>query len=164
MPVERRIVFSILLLLTACAPSYAAKQAPQPTAPISPGDRLRVTHNGQCCTSPSIGLEQSLSRDSLVLQSGAGTPRLAIARSNIIQIQRWNQGRRRMGSAGLLGFFTGAALGGLIGYQSGCGHCDGDWRPLGALGGVISGGGTGLLAGMLVGAHRHGFWETVPQG
>jgi hypothetical protein len=162
MPVERRIVSSILFLLTACAPSYAAKQAAQPIAPISPGDRLRVTHNGQCCTTPSIGLEQSLSRDTLVLQPAVGTPRVAIARSNITQIERWNQGRRHMAAGGALGLFAGAASGGLIGYQSACAHCDGDWRPLGALLGVIVGGGTGLIAGALVGAHRHGFWETVP--
>jgi len=152
----------MLFLLAACTPSYAAKQAPQPMAPISPGDRLRVTHNGQCCTSPSIGLEQSLTGDSLVLQPGAGTPRLAIARSSITQIERWNQGRRHMAAGGVLGLFAGAASGGLIGYQSGCGHCDGDWRPLGAFIGVILGGGTGLIAGVLVGARRHGFWETVP--
>ena len=160
-PAERRIACSILFLVVACAPSYSAKQAPQPMAPISPGDRLRVTHNGECCTSPSIGIAQSLSRDSLVLQ-GEGTPRLVIARSNITRIERWNVGRTHVAAGGLLGFLAGATTGGLIGFQSGCGHCDGDWRPLGAFYGVVIGGSTGLLAGVLFGAKRRGFWETVP--
>ena len=159
---QRQIACSILLVVTACAPSYSANQAPQPLAPISAGDRLRVTHNGECCTSPSIGLEQSLSPDSLVLQAREGTPRLAIARSNITYIERWNAGRSHKASGALLGFLGGAAAGGLIGFQSGCAHCDGDMRPLTALGGVIIGGSTGLAAGLLVGAIRHGFWETVP--
>lgn len=162
MRVERRIVASILFLLAACAPSYSAKQAPRPIAPVSPGDRLRVTHNGQCCTTPSIGLAESLSGDSLVLQSGPGTPRLAIARSGITQIERWNQGRTHMAAGGVLGLFAGAAAGGLIGYQGGCGHCDGDWRPLGAFFGALLGGGTGLIVGVLAGANRRGFWETIP--
>jgi hypothetical protein len=161
MPVERRIVASILFLFTACAPSQSATLAPKPIAPISPGDRLRVTHSSQCCTSPSIGIEQSLSGDSLVLQSAAGMARFAIARSNITQIERWNQGQRHMASGAVLGILAGAAIGGFTGYQSGCGHCDGDWRPLGALLGVIVGGGSGLVAGTLIGAHRRGFWEPV---
>ena len=161
---ERRIACSLLLLVTACAtsPSYSAKQGPAPIASIAPGDRLRVTHNGECCSSPSIGLEQSLSRDSLVLQAGEGTPRLFIARSNITRIERWNEGRTHKAAGALMGFLAGAATGGLIGFQSGCGHCDGDWRPLGAVFGVVVGGSTGLLAGALFGAHRRGFWETVP--
>jgi hypothetical protein len=61
---------------------------------------------------------------------------------------------------GLLG---GATAGGLIGYQSACGHCDGDWRPLGGIAGAILGGGVGLLAGGIVGMQRHSFWETIPQ-
>lgn len=162
MPAERRIACSILLVIAACAPSYSANQAPQPMAPISPGDQLRVTHTGECCISPSIGLEQSLSRDSLVLQAGEGTPRLAIARSNITRIERWNEGRTHKAVGALLGFLGGAAAGGLIGFQSGCGHCDGDWRPLNAFLGVVVGGTTGLAVGWLVGANRRGFWETVP--
>ena len=66
-----------------------------------------------------------------------------------------------MGTGAVLGFLAGAALGGEIGYQSGCGHCDGDWRPLGGIAGGIIGGGTGLIVGMLVGRQRHGFWETI---
>src|SRR5438105_11034628 len=117
MRVKRWIVSSIFFLLTACAPSYSANQAPQPMAPISAGDRLRVTHNGQCCTSPSIGLEQSLSRDTLVLQSGVGAPRLSIARSNITQIERWNHGRSHKAVGSGLGFLAGAIAGGVIGFQ-----------------------------------------------
>lgn len=163
-PAERWIACSMFLLVTACAPSTSnsAKQAPQAVVSISPGDRLRVTHNGECCTSPSIGFEQSLSADSLVLQAGEGTPRLAIARSNITRIERWNVGRTHMAVGGLLGFLGGAAAGGLIGFQSTCGHCDGDWRGLGAFFGVVIGGITGGAVGLRVGAIRHGFWETVP--
>jgi hypothetical protein len=157
-----RIALAILLLLAACAPSHSANQAPQPMGPIAPGDRLRVTHDGHCCTSPSIGLEQSLSRDSLVLQPERGAPRIAIARSNITQIERWKEGRTHRARDALLGFLAGAAAGGLSGYQSACGHCDGDWRPFGAILGVIGGGSVGLLAGFVVGL-RHGFWEIVPQ-
>ena len=157
-----KIALSILLLVAACAPSYTAKQAPQPMAPITPGDRLRVTHDGRCCASPSIGLEQSLTRDSLVLQSAGGMGRLAIARSNITQIERWNEGTRHKAVGGLVGFLSGAVLGGVIGYQSACGHCDGDWRPYGAVLGVIVAGGAGLISGVLVGLHRRGLWETVP--
>jgi hypothetical protein len=120
-----------------------------------------VTHDGQCCTSPSIGLEQSLSADTLVLQA-EGTPRLAIARSNITTLERWNEGQPHMLAGGLLGALGGAVVGGLIGYQSGCGHCDGDWRPLGAIGGVLVGGVVGALAGVVVGSYRRGFWETIP--
>jgi hypothetical protein len=157
-----KITFSMLLLVTACASSHSANQAPQPMAPIAPGDRLRVTHDGQCCASPSVALEQSLTRDSLVLQSGGGAPRLAIARSNITRIERWNQGKRHKAIGGVVGFFTGAVLGGEIGYQGACGHCDGDWRPFGAIAGAIVGGGAGLVTGVLLGMRRHGFWETVP--
>lgn len=153
--------FSMLLLVTACASAHSENQAPQPMASIAPGDRLRVTHDGQCCASPSIGLEQSLSRDSLVLQPGVGAPRFAIARSNITQIERWNQGRRHKAVGAALGFVTGAALAGVIGYQSQCRNCDGDWRPFGAIAGVIVGGGAGLVTGVLLGMRRHGFWETV---
>jgi hypothetical protein len=162
-PMSKRALASILFFLTACAPSRSATLAPQPVAPISPGDRLRVTHNSQCCTSPAIGIEQSQSGDSLVLQQRvAGMPRLAIARSNITRIERWNRGQTNMFNDAMLGMLAGAATGALIGYQSACGHCDGDWRPLGAMLGVIVGGGTGLVAGTLVGANRHGFWESVP--
>lgn len=157
-----KTIQAIFVLLTACAPSHAVKQVPEPLAPISTGDRLRVTHSDQCCGSPSIGLEESFSADSLVLRAGTGTPRLAIARSNITQIERWNPGRTRMATGALLGFLAGAALGGEIGYQSGCGHCDGDWRPLGGIAGGIIGGGAGLIVGIIVGRQRHGFWRTIP--
>src|SRR5689334_2784977 len=103
MPVERWIVSSTLVFLAACAPSHAINQAPQPLAPVSPGDQLRVTHNGHCCTSPSIGLEESMSRDSIVLRAEAGTARLAIARSNISRIERWNRGRTHKSTGAILG-------------------------------------------------------------
>jgi hypothetical protein len=161
----RRTLASVLFLLTACAPSRStrvAPPAPQPNAPISAGDRLRVTHTSQCCTSPAIGTEQSMSSDSLILQSPDGM-RFAIGRSSITRIERWNaRGRTHMGAGAMLGLLGGALAGGIIGYESQCSHCDGDWRPLGALLGVMEGGGTGLLVGLIVGASPRGFWETVP--
>lgn len=155
-----KIVFSLLFLLTACVPSQSANQAPQPLAPLAPGDRLRITHDARCCASPSIGVVQSISRDSIVLQSAEGNARLTIARSNIFQIQRWNHHETRMVRGSLLGLLAGAAVGGIVGYESGCAHCDGDWRPLGAYMGVLVGGLAGLLAGLFAGSH-YGFWETI---
>jgi hypothetical protein len=157
-----KTIQAMFLFLTACAPPNAVRQVPEPLAPISTGDRLRVTHSDQCCRSPSIGLEESFSADSLVLRAGTGTPRLAIARSNITHIERWNSGQTHMASRALLGFLAGAALGGEIGYQSGCGHCDGDWRVLSGIGGAMIGGGAGLIVGIIVGHHRQGFWSTIP--
>lgn len=153
---------SMLFFLAACAASPQANQAPSPVAPISPGDRLRVTHNGECCTTPTIGIEESLSRDTLVLQSEPEVHRFAIARSNITQIERWNLGKTHVLAGTTLGFLAGAVVGGLIGYESVCSHCDGDWRPLGAFQGVMIGGVTGLVTGLLFGAQPRGFWETVP--
>ena len=121
-----------------------------------------MTHDGQCCTSPSIGLTQSLTADSLVLQAGERTPRLAIARSNITRLERWNESQPHMLAGGLLGALGGAVVGGLIGYQSGCGHCDGDWRPLSGISGALAGGVVGALAGVVIGSNRHGFWATIP--
>jgi hypothetical protein len=153
--------FLILLLVVACVPSQRANEAPQPVAPIAEGDRLRVTHDAECCTSPSIGVVQSLPADSLVLQSREGKTRIAIALSRIYRIERWNNHETRMARGALVGFLAGAAAGGLIGFQSACGHCDGDWRGLGASFGVLVGGLAGLLGGLFVGSH-YGFWETVP--
>ena len=158
-----RIAFSILLIVTACAPASLVTQAPQPTAPIATGDRLRVTVGGPCCNSPAIGIAASLSRDSLVLQPGEGVPRFAIARSDITRIERWNAGRTHKAADAALGALAGAATGALIGYQSSCAHCDGDWRPYGAFVGAIGGGVIGMLAGVIVGSYRHAFWETIPQ-
>ncbi len=159
---DLRLVSSIVLLLTACAPAHPADLPPKPIDPISPGDHLRVTHNSQCCTSPSIGFEQSITLDTLVMQRVAGSQPFAIPRSSIIRIERWNRGQRHLAAGAGLGFVAGALSGALIGYSTACAHCDGDWRPLGAIAGVILGGTTGSLAGMLFGAPRHGFWEPVP--
>jgi hypothetical protein len=153
----------MLFLLAACASAHSAEPLPTPVAPISSGDRLRVTHTSQCCTNPAIGIEYSLDRDSLVIQPEVGTQRFALPRSTITHIERWNAGQRHLASGSLWGALAGAAVGGLIGYQSGCGHCDGDMRPLGAISGAIVGGAVGLLAGLIVGAQQHSFWETVPQ-
>jgi hypothetical protein len=158
----RRTLPSILLVLCACAPSYSTPVAPKPVAAVSVGDRLRVTHTSECCPSPAIGTATSMSPDSLVLQSSQGM-RLSLGRSSITRIERWNaRGRTHKAAGAALGLLGGAAIVGFIGYQSGCAHCDGDWRPLGALLGVIVGGGTGLLAGIVVGAQHRGFWETLP--
>jgi uncharacterized protein YcfJ len=107
-----------------------------------------------------IGIEQSLTRDSLAMRSEAGK-QLAIARSSITEIERWNPGRTHRATGALVGSIIGAVTAGVIGYQSNCGHCDGDWRPYGAIAGGIVGGGIGLATGFLIGARHHGFWETV---
>ena len=60
-----------------------------------------------------------------------------------------------------LGFLTGVALGALIGYESGCSRCDGDWRPLYAIYGGFFGGLGGALVGLAFGS-RYGTWETIP--
>lgn len=156
-----RIAFSILLVVTACAPSQVTTQAPDPAAPIAAGDRVRVTTNVGCCANRSIGVAASLSRDSLILQPGEKSPRLAFARSDITRVERWNAGRAHKAAGGGLGLLAGAATGAFIGYQTNCAHCDGDWRPYGAFMGAIGGGALGMLAGVVVGSHRHGFWETV---
>ena len=152
-----RIVFAILLFLTACVPSQSVNEAPEPVLPIAEGDRLRVTHDARCCTSPSIGIVQSLSRDSVVLQSAEGRARLAIARSNIFKIQRWNARDTHMLRGAGIGLLVGAAVGALIGSMS----SDTDWRPVyeavnSEIGGLI-----GLLLGVAVGS-RIGGWETIP--
>ena len=156
----RRLWFSLVLVTNACA-SASTFPSTKSVAPLTPGDRLRVTHSSTCCANPSIGIEQSLSADSLVIQSQPGRAQFAISRSNITQIERWNRGSRHLAGGAVLGLFGGAVAGGFIGYQSTCGHCDGDMRPLGALEGVILGGGAGLVTGILLGARHHGFWETV---
>lgn len=156
-----KIGFSILLMVAGCVPSPSANQAPEPRAPIAIGDRLRITHDAHCCTSPSTGVVQSLTPDSIVLQSRGRPPRLAIARSNIYRIERWNDHETHMARGALVGVLTGAIAGGVLGFQNACSHCDGDWRGLGAFYGVVGGGLVGLLAGLVVGSH-YGFWQTVP--
>ena len=158
----RRIAFSMVLVLSACASGRPGSRSPNPITAISPGDRLRVTHTSPCCTNPAIGIEYALDRDSLVIQPEVGAQRFALPRSSITRIERWNRGRTHRQTGALVGLLAGATAGGLIGYQSACGHCDGDWRPLGAISGGIAGGGVGLLAGIIVGARRHSFWETIP--
>ena len=155
------IVSPILFLLTACTSAYSVNPANDLSAPISTGDRPRVTHNNQCCTSPSIGVAESLTRDSLVLQPEMGHQRFAIPRSSITQIERWNPGQTHKLAGMGFGFLIGAATGALIGYSAGCSHCDGDMRPLDAAAGFILGGGGGALAGIVFGAGRRGYWETV---
>jgi hypothetical protein len=122
-----------------------------------------VTHTSQCCANPAIGIERSLDSDSLIMQSEVSTQRFALPRSSITQIERWNPGRRHRLAGALLGLVAGAASLSVIGYQSNCGHCDGDWRPFGAIAGAIVGGGIGALTGMLIGTYRHGSWQTIPQ-
>ena len=156
----QRCVALFLVFLSACASAHSIPSA-KSVAPLVPGDRLRVTHISTCCANPSIGIEHSLSADSLVIQAQPDKAQFAIGRSSITQIERWNRGRTHIAAGALIGSLAGAATGGLIGYQSGCGHCDGDWRPLGAISGIIVGGGVGLLTGILIGARQHGFWETV---
>jgi hypothetical protein len=87
--------------------------------------------------------------------------RFAIPRSNITEIQRWNPGHRDLFDSAILGALGGALVGGFLGYQSGCDHCDGDMRPLSAMVGVVFGGGFGLLTGLFVGYSHRSFWETV---
>jgi hypothetical protein len=136
--------------------------SPTPTAnPISTGDRLRVTHDSQCCANPSIGVEQSLTSDSLVLQPEIGTQRVPIPRASITQIERWNAGRTHKAAGALYGLLIGASSGALVGYSTACAHCDGDWRPLGAIAGSIVGGGAGSLVGLAVGTAHRGFWEII---
>lgn len=157
----RRIALSMVLFLAACATAHPVKPSSTPVAPISSGDRLRVTHTSQCCTNPAIGIEYSLDSDSLVIQPEVGTQLFALSRSSITHIERWNRGRTHLQTGALVGLLAGAATGGMIGYQSGCGHCDGDWRPLGGIAGALVGGGVGLLTGVIIGSRRHSFWETI---
>jgi len=159
-PIRRSIVSSIVFLLTACA-SAPVHEAQDPVAPLSAGDLLRVTHTSSCCTNPSIGIGRSVGNDTLVMQPQTGQP-FAIPRSSITRIDRWNRGQTHKAADAGLGLLIGAVSGGFAGYSSGCDHCDGDMRPLSAMVGVIFGGTGGLLAGLLVGAYRLGFWEAVP--
>ena len=66
-----------------------------------------------------------------------------------------------MGRGAALGFLAGVGLGALLGYESACSRCDGDWRPLGAIYGGFWGGLGGALLGLAFGS-RVGTWETVP--
>ena len=160
--IGRRMVSSLALVLTACASAQSARPSAVLVAPISSGDRLRVTHTSQCCTNPAIGIEYSLDSDTLVLQPEVGVQRFALARSSISGIERWHPGRRHLLAGALIGFVVVAVPASVISYQTNCGHCDGDWRPFGAVAGAILGGGAGLLAGMIVGSRRHSYWETIP--
>ena len=152
-----KIVFSILLFVTACVPSQSVNEAPEPVAPIAEGDRLRVTHDARCCASPTIGVVQSLSRDSLVIESAEGSERLAIARANIFQIQRWNERKTHMLRGALIGLLAGAGVGAIIGSM----NSDSDWRPLSTAVDGMAGGVIGLLLGFAFGS-RYGTWETIP--
>src|SRR3954469_24542435 len=134
-----RTILSIAFALIACAPARSVNVAPTPINPISPGDRLRVTHSSACCTSPSIGIEQSANPDTLFLQPIAGNQRFMIPRSSINKIERWNRGQTHMIAGGMLGLLGGAASGAVVGYASGCHrNCDGDWRALTAIMGGIA--------------------------
>ena len=156
--IARPFICSIWLLLGACAPAYSTAPANRVTT-VSPGDRLRVTHSGQCCTSPAIGIEQSLDRDSLVMRPESGNGQVAIARSSITQIERWNPGPRHVGAGAVIGLFVGTAAGALIAYGGGHSY---EEKQLQALGGAVLGAGLGVAAGIFIGARHHGFWEAVP--
>jgi hypothetical protein len=120
-----------------------------------------VTHTSQCCTSPTLGFEKSLDRDSLVVQPESGNGQFAIARSSITQIERWNGGHRHVAAGAFIGLFVGTASGALIAYGTTEGQANED-RQLAALGGAILGAGVGVVGGALVGLYHHGFWETIP--
>jgi hypothetical protein len=157
-------VVSSLLLITACKTAALAPNV-SPTAisnPVLPGERVRVTHNSRCCDSPLIGIQKFLTRDTLTLWLQRGTQSDAIPRENITEIARWNAGRTHKAAGVGYGFLIGAFAGGALGYSTACAHCDGDWRPLGAIAGSIVGGGAGSLVGLVVGTARRGFWEVVP--
>ncbi|MFL5602356.1 MAG: hypothetical protein ACJ77R_02945 [Gemmatimonadaceae bacterium] len=155
-----RIFSSIALFLAACAPVHRA-DLHLSRAPISSGELLRVTHASPCCKTPSIGVGQSLKGDTLVLQAYAGSERFAIPRSSITEIERWNRGRTHKVDGAIWGVLIGSASGGVMGYASGCSHCDGDMRPLTAMVGILFGGGLGLATGVIMGSFHHGFWEVV---
>jgi hypothetical protein len=151
----------IALVLAACTSTQPVVLSPDPVQPISPGDRLRVIHSSQCCTSPSIGVAEPTTGDSLIVRPDAAAQRFAIPRSTITQIDRWNTGQSHMLEGAGWGFLFGAAAGTFLGYIGGCSHCDGDMRPLTGAAGFVIGGGLGALAGMLAGTVRRGFWEKV---
>jgi hypothetical protein len=151
----------IALVLAACTSTQPVVLSPDPVQPISPGDRLRVTHSSQCCTSPSIGVAAPTNGDSLILRPDGLAQRFAIPRSAIAHIDRWNPGQTHLLSGTGWGFLVGAVAGAFLGYTGGCSHCDGDMRPLTGMAGFVIGGGFGALAGMLAGTVRREFWETV---
>ena len=125
---------------------------------VSPGALVRITHTAICCGSPVVGTLVSIEPDSLRLvdpfRLQASKPRAVLPRSSVVSIDIGRRLGAQKGEGATVGLLVGALAGGAIGFATACAHCDGDWRPLGALVGGVGGGLLGLIVGTAVGASR----------
>jgi hypothetical protein len=131
----------------------AASRAGQPPLAV-PGAFVRVTHSAVCCSSPLIGDLVSVDVDSLTIapkMRSVSTASATLAKTSIVSLDV----RRRVGShkgvGALVGLLVGTVGGAVAGYSTACSHCDGDYRPVGALFGGVGGLFLGMIAGAIVG-------------
>jgi hypothetical protein len=124
---------------------------------VAPGSFVRVAHTALCCRSPLTGTLVSVDTDSLRIwpgRPGSAKTVAIVPRTAITSIEIGQHVGEHKAVGALDGSVIGALTGGLIGYATACAHCDGDWRPFGAL--VVGGGGAivGLFVGTAIGATR----------
>lgn len=149
-------VFAFVLASSGCATQT------HELSDVRPETRLRVWHNDKaCCASPVIGTLVNYDADSLRLRVSTQPQPLALSRVSIDRIESERQAGHA-GSGALIGLAVGTVTGAIIGYSTACSHCDGDWRPLGALFGGAVGAVAGTLAGIIVGVGiRRDIWDPV---
>jgi len=123
---------------------------------VSPGALVRITHTAACCSSPVIGTLVSLGPDSLRIvdpfRLQASKPRAVLPRNAVVSIDVGRRLGAHKANGAALGLIAGVLAGATIGYVTACSHCDGDWRPLGAVIGGTGGGLLGAIFGTAIGS------------
>lgn len=128
---------------------------------LAPGARVRFSYPGE---GTRTGAVVSLTRDTLVVGLGDGSPpaHLALDRVARLEVSLGMQSRTRYVRRGLA---IGAGIGAVVGLVA---PCSGGDQPIctsplaGAVLGTIGGGAEGALVGLIVGVPRSEKWEWVP--
>ncbi|GAC1657339.1 MAG: hypothetical protein NVS4B3_23770 [Gemmatimonadaceae bacterium] len=158
------------LFLTALLGSLLLPPAPlagQQIAPLGDGAVVRVWSKLPVLTG-RVGTVVRQGNDTLWLEAKSPiepltVPFLTIDRLELQRLSGSRWGHVAVGAT--LGLVGGALVGGAIGYNTTCAHCDGDLRPLGALFGGAEGGLLGSLIGGFIGASRPTYrWAPVVLG
>jgi hypothetical protein len=150
---RRRI--GILLVGALVLPRSASGQS------LAPGARVRFSYAGE---GRRTGTVVSLTRDTLVVRLGDGSPasHLALDRVARLEVSEGMESRTRYVKKGLI---IGGGIGALAGLIA---PCSGGPEPIcvsplaGAVLGGIGGGAEGSLVGLIVGVRRSEKWEWVP--
>ena len=128
---------------------------------LAPGARVRFAYPGE---GTRTGTVVSLTRDTLVVRLGDGSPaaHLALDRVARLEVSLGMESRTRHVKKGMA---IGAGLGAVAGLLA---PCSGGPQPIcvspvaGAILGTIGGGAEGAVVGLLVGVRRSEKWEWVP--